>query len=141
VDRAGDAVARWAGDVRFFIIHAFAYSAWMVLNTGVVPGFPAFDPYPFGFLGLVMALEVSCLSTAVLMRQNRQSELADQRALLDLQVNLLAEQEATRVLQLLHTICGHLGAESAPRGLAPEQVCRTANRGSTRRGPTRAEVV
>jgi uncharacterized membrane protein len=45
------------------------------------------------------------------MSQNRMTSQADKRAHLDLQVNLLAEQEATMMLKLLQRICRHLGLE------------------------------
>ncbi len=41
------------------------------------------------------------LSTFVLISQNQQARLADRRAKVDLQVNLLAEQETTRILTIV----------------------------------------
>ena len=43
------------------------------------------------------------------MAQNRMSREADKRALFDLQINLLAEQESTKALTLLQRIGMHLG--------------------------------
>jgi uncharacterized membrane protein len=40
---------------------------------------------------------------------NRSNRLADQRAHLDLQINLRAERESTKTLQLLHALCEHHG--------------------------------
>jgi uncharacterized membrane protein len=57
----------------------------------------------------VVSLEAIFLSTFVLMKQNRMSKRADQRAHLDLQINLLAEREMTLVLQILHRISTRLG--------------------------------
>jgi uncharacterized membrane protein len=51
------------------------------------------------------------LATFVLISQNRISEIADQRADLDLQINLLAEYEITRVLTLVDAIADHMGLE------------------------------
>jgi uncharacterized membrane protein len=41
------------------------------------------------------------------------SERADHRSHLDLQINLLAEKEVTKVLQLQRLICRRLGIEEA----------------------------
>jgi uncharacterized membrane protein len=41
------------------------------------------------------------------------SKRADQRAHLDLQINLLAEREMTLLLQMLHRVCRRLGVHLA----------------------------
>jgi len=89
------------------------FAAWLIENLGLIPGVAPFDPYPFNFLTLIVSLEAIFLSTFVLMSQNRMSHLADKRAHLDLQINLLAEQETTIMLQMLQQICHHLGIEAA----------------------------
>src|SRR5205085_1269740 len=72
-------------------------------------------PYPFVFLNFVLAVEAVILSTFVLMSQNRQNRQADQWAHLDLQVSLLAEQETTKMLQMLQSICERLNLPDAAR--------------------------
>ena len=63
----------------------------------------------------MVSLEAIFLSTFVLIKQNRMSKRADQRAHLDLQINLLAEREMTLVLQMLQRISTRLGVRS-PEG-------------------------
>jgi uncharacterized membrane protein len=109
-DRIADAIGTFAGTVSFVVIHCVAFAAWIFLNTGAIPDFPKFDPYPFTLLILLVSLEAIFLSTFVLMKQNRMSQRADQRAKLDLQINLLAEQEMTHVLQMLRDLSDRLGA-------------------------------
>ena len=58
---------------------------------------------------LLLDVEAILLSTFVLMTQNRQSEESDQREHIHLQVALLAEQESTKMLQMLRAICERLG--------------------------------
>jgi uncharacterized membrane protein len=60
---------------------------------------------------MILALEAVLLTAFVLIRQNWMSLKADQRSHLDLQINLLAEREATKVIQLLQRISKHLGIE------------------------------
>jgi uncharacterized membrane protein len=62
---------------------------------------------------MLVSLEGVLLSTFVLIKQNRMSQRADQRAHLDLQVNLLSEKELTKILQLQRLICARLGIEEA----------------------------
>jgi len=111
-DRISDAITHFSGSISFIILHVLWFVAWIVVNVGLIPEAAPFDPFPFNFLTLVVSLEAIFLSTFVLMSQNRVSHQADKRAHLDLQVNLLAEQEATMMLQMLQRICHHLGLEA-----------------------------
>jgi uncharacterized membrane protein len=111
VDRLTDGLARVAGSTRFLVLHAIWFAAWIVLNTTRV----AFDPFPYSLLNLIVALEAVFLTSVVLMTQNHMSRLADRRAHLDLQVNLLAEQELTAMLHMLHGLCTHAGVHVAIR--------------------------
>ena len=79
------------------------------MNTYRPFGVKAFDPYPFGLLTMVVSLEAIFLTIMVLISQNRMTMQADRRAHLDLQVNLLAEQEATAMVRMLERITLHLG--------------------------------
>jgi len=106
------------------------FGFWLLAGTGSLPGLPAVDPFPFAFLTLVVSLEAIFLAIFVLISQNRMTRLADHRAHLDLQVNLLAEQESTTTLKLVQEIRAHLGI-GAPshdadveRLLAPTDVQR-----------------
>ncbi len=104
-ERVSDAIARQAGKTWFIGLHAAWFTAWIVLNTGRVPGVHAFDPWPYQFLTFVVSLEAIFLSLFILMSENRASRQADTRSHLDLQINLLAEQESTKVLQMLQSLC------------------------------------
>ena len=60
-------------------------------------------------LNLVVSLEAIVLTSFVLMTQIRMTKLADKRAHLDLQVNLLAEPELTTMLDMLDALCRRAG--------------------------------
>src|SRR5947209_13905249 len=95
----------------FVLIHSFLFIGWFVINLSVIPWIPAFDPYPFMFLSMFVSIEGVLLTTFVLMKQNRMSKRADARNQLNLQVDLLSEKEVTKILQMLRTVCDHLGLE------------------------------
>jgi uncharacterized membrane protein len=107
-----DRVTAVIGRPLFITAQTAWFVGWILVNTVGVFGIVPFDPYPFCFLGLCLAAEAALLSTIVLMSQRRQTYQADQWAHVDLQVSLLAEQEMTKVLQLLRSICNHLGLET-----------------------------
>lgn len=98
-DRFSDIATAFSGSVLFVMLHAVWFAGWISVNT--LPGVPHFDPFPFGFLTLIVSLEAIFLSTFVLISQNRQALAADRRAKVDLQVNVIAEQEVTKLLQLV----------------------------------------
>jgi len=104
-DRLSDAIAKAAGSSGFVLAHVILFTVWITLNVGLVPALPIFDPYPFSFLTLVVSLEAIFLSIFVLMSQNRAAWLADRRAHLDLQIDLLAERELTAMLHMLRALC------------------------------------
>ena len=105
VGRVTDTIARTAGSLTFIAVHAIWFAAWVALNLTRF----AFDPYPFSFLNLVVALEAVILTSVVLLTQNHMTRLADRRASLDLQINLLSEQELTAMLHMLKGLCERLG--------------------------------
>ena len=114
-ERAGDRAVAIAGRGWVAGLHLVWFVGWIAVNTGKVSGLAPFDPYPFNFLTMVVSLEAIFVTLAVLNNQNRMTYLADKRAHLDLQVNLLAEQESTATLRLLQRVAEKLG-------VSPEEV-------------------
>ncbi len=105
MERFTDAVTSFAGSRTFIVAHAVVFTAWMLLNRGP----HGYDPYPYSLLNVLVSLEAIFLTSFVLMTQNRMTRQADRRAHLDLQVNLLAEQELTTILQMLYALCRKAG--------------------------------
>jgi uncharacterized membrane protein len=110
-EHVADKVTSAAGSTPFVIFHIFWFGGWVTANTGLIPGVSPFDPFPFSFLTLVVSLEAIFLTLLVLMSQNRMTKETDKRAHLDLQLNMLAEQEATMTLRMVRRIGKHLGLE------------------------------
>jgi uncharacterized membrane protein len=110
--RIADIVARSAGTPHFILLHAAGIALYVAMNLGLLPGLPVFDPFPFGLLGGFFSLEGVLLAAFVLMKQNRADARDEERAHLDLQVSLLAEQEVSKVIQMLERISAARGIES-----------------------------
>jgi uncharacterized membrane protein len=104
-DRVSDGITRVVGSAAFVVVHVVAFAAWVAINAGWLPAIAPFDPFPFNFLTLVVSLEAIFLSIFVLMSQNRMSRMADRRAHLDLQIDMLAERELTVMLHMLKALC------------------------------------
>ena len=109
LDRVADRISAFAGSSSFLVIHVVWFGAWMAYNSW--PGVSAFDPFPYTFLTLVVSLEAIFLSTFILIAQTRSARISEHRNQLDLQINLLAEQESTKVLMLLESIAKKIGID------------------------------
>jgi uncharacterized membrane protein len=107
-ERLADAITSISGRMRFVYLHILWFGGWIVINAGWRQ-FPAFDPFPYGLLTMIVSLEAIFLSAFVLISQNRLSDEAERRADLDLHIGLLTEHEVTRVLQMLDAIQDKLG--------------------------------
>jgi uncharacterized membrane protein len=108
-DLVAEAVANFCGSMTFVWVHVAWFGAWIVINTA--PGIPHIDPFPFTFLTLVVSLEAIFLSTFILISQNHDTKISERRNHLDLQINLLSEQENTKMIVILQSIAAKVGAE------------------------------
>lgn len=125
IDRLGESISRYAGSLGFAVAHVCGVSGWVAVNSGATTLRP-FDPYPFSFLGVLVALEAVLLSTFVLMTQKRQARQAEHWAHLNLQIGLLSEQEATKMLQMLTMVCNQMGIKTSQDWELKELVEKTA---------------
>ena len=108
---ASEALGGFVGTMWFVAIHIVLVALWISTNAGWLHILAKFDPYPFNLLSTAASCEAVILSAFVLMKQNRMSRIADRRDHLDLQVNLLAEQEASLTIQMLDRIGRKLGID------------------------------
>ncbi len=110
-ERISKRIADFCGSMTFVWVHIVWFSGWIILNF--VPGLPHFDEFPFTFLTLIVSLEAIFLSTFILISQNQETRLTERNNQLDLQINLLTEQENTKMLQILKQIAQKLEIEIA----------------------------
>ena len=108
-DRVAEKIANFCGSMKFVWVHVVWFGGWIFLN--VVPGVRHVDPFPFTFLTLIVSLEAIFLSTFILISQNLDSRISERRSHLDLQLNLLSEQENTKMIVILHAIAAKVGAD------------------------------
>lgn len=94
--RLADSVASTIGSWRFITIQSSAIALWITGN--VLVGNGAWDPYPFILLNLLLSFQAAYTAPAIMMSQNRQSELDRRHAETDYEINVKAELE----IELLH---------------------------------------
>jgi len=96
----------------WFLAFCIAFTGfWVIANIlGQRAGWHHVDGPPFALLQGIVGATALLLTIAVLMRQNRMAQLAEHRAHLDLQINLLTEQKATKILQIVDELQRELTA-------------------------------
>lgn len=107
--RLAHAIAAFCGTLTFVWIHVVWFGGWVLANT--LPGLHHLDPFPYTFLTLLVSLEAIFLSTFILISQNEETRLTERRNALDLQINLLTEQENTKMLCMLAQIAKKLDVD------------------------------
>jgi len=94
--RLADRVASTIGSWRFIIFQSTGIFLWILGNA--LSGANAWDPYPFILLNLLLSFQAAYTAPAIMMSQNRQSELDRRHAQNDYEINVKAELE----IELLH---------------------------------------
>lgn len=101
-DRAADMIASFGGSWKFIFTFGCLILSWMTLNT-IILG-QGFDPVPFNFLNLCLAIVAGMQAPFIMMSQNRQGLKDRLRADLDYQVNLKNELALAEVLRRLDVL-------------------------------------
>ena len=109
-DRVADAITSFCGSIVFVWITVLLVGSWVLFNLAL-SGPARIDPFPFPLLTLVLSVEAIFLAIFILMSQNRAARVSEKRSQLDLQLNLLSEQENTKMLLMLEQIGNAVGAE------------------------------
>lgn len=110
-DKFADNLTVKFGSVAFLTLNATWFFVWISLNTGIVPGFTPFDPFPFGLLTMIVSLEAIFLAIIVLISQNRAAKIAELREEIDLQVNSIAESEITKIIEMQRLLLEKAGVK------------------------------
>lgn len=103
--RVVEAVTAFLGRPAFLYGIFLATALWILPNA--LPrrfGIRQFDPPPFYWLQGAVGFSALVMTTGVLIKQTRQEKLAEQRAQLALQLNLLSEQKIAKLIALLEEL-------------------------------------
>jgi CRP/FNR family cyclic AMP-dependent transcriptional regulator len=115
--RIADWISWFSGSMAFLLVNALWFATWIALNT-LPLGIPAFDPYPFGLLTMIVSLEAIFLSCFVLLSQNRQAEKDRVRSDIEYAINIKAELEVAH----LHEKTDQIYSEMMDRFLKLEKL-------------------
>jgi CRP/FNR family transcriptional regulator, cyclic AMP receptor protein len=107
VMKMADWIAEFSGSLPFLFMHLGFFAVWILLNVKLF-SFGNFDPFPFGFLTLVVSLEAIILSVFVLLSQNRQVQRDKVRNDIEYDVNLKSEMEIAHMHEKVDGIYSNL---------------------------------
>ncbi len=98
-------ISEFFGRPSFLYVAVIVIAGWLILNA-LPPdwGVPKFDPSPYEGLDKTLGIVSLLMTAAVLVRQSRQETLAEQRAQLNLQLDLLAEQKIAKLIALVEEL-------------------------------------
>ena len=99
-ERIAERIAAFTGSMLFIWLHVVWFALWIAFNIPWLGSQPI-DPFPFTLLTMIVSLEAIFLSAFILMSENRQGRLADRRARVNLQVDMIAEREITKLMKLV----------------------------------------
>jgi uncharacterized membrane protein len=108
-DRVMTRVADVLGSFKFLSLCLVVLCAYILYNLSLVPGVRPFDPYPFNGLNTLLTIFAIILSVSVLISQNRQRRMEKVREQVEFEINVRAENEITKMLEMLHEIQQKLG--------------------------------
>lgn len=94
--KISDAVAKAMGSWKFIIIQSICILGWIGYNS--INKNYVWDPYPYILLNLMLSFQAAYTAPAIMMSQNRLSEIDRQQASNDFEINVKAELE----IELLH---------------------------------------
>lgn len=103
--RLVERVTHSLGRPRTIYVTLLLVLAWIAFNL-LAPalGLSVLDAPPFSRMQAAIGLAALLMTTMVLTTQNREGRHAEQRAHLDLQVNLLAEQKIAKLIALVEEL-------------------------------------
>ncbi len=100
-----DVLTARAGSPHFVVGLVIVMAAWVGLNLVMIAsGLKPLDPPPFGYLQTAGTAFALCMTCLILSTQRREDEISTRRQQMTLELSLLAEQKASKAIQLLEEL-------------------------------------
>ena len=100
-----DTMTARAGRPSFIVAVSCVVVLWIALNVGLmVLKMPPIDAPPFGWLQGAVALGALYMTALILTTQRREDQLPSHREQLTLELGILSEQKAAKIIQLLEEL-------------------------------------
>lgn len=93
----------WVGQPAFVPVVGAAIAVWIAVNTGLL-GLPVLDPPPFPALSSIASVAALLMTGMILATQRHDAHLSYRREQLTLQLSLLSEQKAAKVIEMMENL-------------------------------------
>ncbi len=110
-EKIADWMTATFGSISFLTLNCIWFLVWIILNINIIPDIRPFDIFPFGLLTMIVSLEAIVLSIFVLISQNRAAKIYDLREEIDLQIDIITEQEVTKIMELVAMLAEREGID------------------------------
>ncbi len=105
MQRLVDRITAFVGRPRFVGILSAAVFLWVAVSLVVILlGYRSPDPPPFAWLSDLVTLTALYITVLILATQRRQDQLAQNREQLTLELAVLSEQKAAKIIELLEEL-------------------------------------
>lgn len=102
-DRLIEKIAAFFGKSEFLYLQLFFFVGWAICSD-LAPQLLPFNLPEFDLEGMGIDIASLLIGTGVLIQQNRQDKVAEQRSHLMLQMNLLTEQKIAKLIGLIEEL-------------------------------------
>ena len=104
LERLADRVTLFVSRPQFIILHVIWFTAWILANEGYFGVLQGFDEYPYGLLGIILAIEAILITGFLLISQNYQYDYSEKRAELDYEINIRSYRKLMELEKHLETL-------------------------------------
>ncbi len=105
LQRLVDAITAMLGRPVSIAIIAFLIAGWIIFNCFAESvGFRALDPPPFQFLSVAVSMTALFMAAMILTTQRRETELADRREQLTLELAILSDRRTAKLAKLIQLV-------------------------------------
>ncbi len=108
-DRVAISISNVLGTLPSLFVYALLLICYALWNLGLIPGLKVFDLSPFPKLNTLLSVIAIFLSLSVLISQNRLRKLEKIREQVEFEVNVRAENEITKILEMLQDMQRKMG--------------------------------
>ena len=105
LERFADRVALFVSKPHFIILHLLWFVAWILANEGYLGVvIEHFDEFPYGLLGIILAIEAVLITGFLLISQHHQYNYSEKRAELDYEINIRSYRKLMAIEKRLTTL-------------------------------------
>jgi len=110
-DKTAIFIINFLGSIKFFSACCLFFF-WIIWNLNFFSFIKIFDPFPFPALQMIVSIFAIILSVSVLISQKRQGRFEKISQQIEFEVNVRAESEITKMLEMLHDIQKKIGIDN-----------------------------